>query len=62
MRKQTVLKLLCETPGALRYREIDEAGTFIHDDRDGSLLGDVYLRRVAMPKDSPEQIKLTLEY
>ena len=62
MIKQTVLKLLCETPGALRYREVDGTGAFIHDDRDGSLVGDVYLRKMAMPKDSPEQIKVILEY
>ena len=62
MRKHVVLKFLCETAGALRYREVDVTGTFIHDDRDGSLVGDIYLRKVAMNRDSPEQIKVTVEY
>jgi hypothetical protein len=62
MRKQVVARFLNETDGALRYREVNSAGAYIHDDREGSHLGDIYLRKAAMPDEHPEQIRITIEY
>jgi hypothetical protein len=62
MKKQIVVGLLDETEGALRYREINGSGAYIHGDREGSLIGDVYLRKAVMPDKHPEQIRITIEY
>jgi hypothetical protein len=62
MRKQMAVRFLDETEGALRYREVDSSGTYIHGDRDGAVLGDIYLRKMAIAGKRPDQIKVTLEY
>ena len=62
MRKQVAVRFLDETEGALRYREVDSSGVYIHGDREGALLGDIYLRKMAVTGKRPEQIKITLEY
>jgi hypothetical protein len=62
MRKQVVVRFLNETEGALRYREIDSAGAYIHNDQEGSHLGDIYVRKAVMPDKHPEQIRVTIEY
>jgi hypothetical protein len=62
MRKQMVVRFFDETEGALRYREINSSGAYIHGDRDGALIGDIYLRKAAMPDKHPEQIRITIEY
>ena len=62
MRKQVTVRFLNETEGALRYREIDSTGAYIHNDLEGSHLGDVYVRKAIMPVKHPEQIKVTIEY
>jgi hypothetical protein len=41
MRKQVVVRFLNETEGALRYREVNRAGAYTHDDREESILGDL---------------------
>jgi len=62
MKKQIVVRFLGETEGALRYREINSSGAYIHGDREGSLIGDFYLRKAVMPDKHPEQIRITIEY
>jgi hypothetical protein len=62
MRRQVTVRFLNKTEGALRYREIDSTGAYIHNDHEGSLLGDVYVRKAVMPNEHPEQIKVTIEY
>ena len=62
MRKQVAVRFLDETEGALRYREVDRSGAYIHGDREGSVLGDIYLRKLAITGARPEQIKVTIEY
>jgi len=62
MRKQIIVRYLNETAGALRYREIDSSGAYIHNDNEASHLGDVYIRKAVMPDKHPEQIKVTIEY
>ncbi len=62
MRKQVAARFLDETEGALRYREVNSAGAFIHGDQEGALIGDIYLRKAAMPDKRPEQIKIMIEY
>jgi len=61
MKKQITVRLFDETEGALRYREVDSSGGYIHGDRDGSLVGDIYFRKLAVT-GKPEQIKVTIEY
>jgi hypothetical protein len=48
MRKQVVVRLFNETPGAFRYREVDAKGEHIHGDQEGALIGDLYLRKATM--------------
>jgi hypothetical protein len=62
MRKQVVVRFIDETEGAFRYREVNGAGAYIHGDRDGALIGDVYLRKLAIAGKRPDQITLTMEY
>ena len=62
MRKQVVVRFFEETEGTFRYREVNGAGAYIHGDREGSLLGDIYLRKAAIADKRPEQIKITIEY
>ncbi len=62
MRKQVVVRFFEETEGTFRYREVNSAGAYIHGDREGSLLGDIYVRKMAIPDKRPEQIKITIEY
>jgi len=62
MRKQVVVRFFDETEGAVRYREVDSAGAHIHGDREGASLGDIYLRKAALPDKHPERIKITIEY
>jgi hypothetical protein len=63
MRKQVVARFRNETDGgALRYREVNSAGDYIHGDREGAILGDIYFRKSAMPDKCPEQIKITVDY
>lgn len=37
-----------ETKGALRYQEVDESGRPKEGDKDGALVGTLYLRKAAM--------------
>ena len=34
----------------------------IHGDREGALVGDIYIRKMAITGEAPEQITVTLEY
>ena len=62
MRKQVVVRFLNETPGALRYREVDSKGDHIHGDQEGALIGDLYLRKTAISGSAPEEVTVTIEY
>jgi hypothetical protein len=62
MRKQVIVRFIDETEGAFRYREVNSAGDHIHGDREGSLVGDIYIRKMAMAGKRPEQITVTIEY
>jgi hypothetical protein len=48
MKKQVVVRFVNETEGALRYREINDADLPIHGDREGALVGDIYIRKMAI--------------
>jgi hypothetical protein len=61
MRKQVVVGLFGETEGAVRYREVDSAGAPIHGDREGAILGDIYLRKAAISDKPPKRLKVTIE-
>jgi hypothetical protein len=62
MTKQMVARFLDETEGAFRYREVNDSGAHIHGDREGSFIGDIYLRKMALAGNRPEQITVTIEY
>jgi hypothetical protein len=62
MRKRVVCQFLNNTEGALRFREIDNRGNFIRGDAEGAFVGDIYLRKAAIPKDAPDKIIVTVEY
>jgi hypothetical protein len=53
---------LNETPGALRYREVDSKGDHIPGDQQDAMIGDLYLRKVAIRGKPPEKIAVTIEY
>jgi hypothetical protein len=62
MKKQVACRLLNETPGALRYREVDSKGDLIKSDEEGALVGDLYLRKAAIHGGAPDKIRVTIEY
>jgi hypothetical protein len=62
MRKQVAFRLFNETPGALRYREIDSNGDHIKGDEEGALVGDLYLRKAAVSGPAPDKVTVTIEY
>jgi len=62
MKKQVVVRFLDETEGAFRYREVNNTGAYIHGDRDGALVGDIYFRKIALADKPPDRITVTLEY
>jgi hypothetical protein len=51
-----------ETPGALRYIELNDDGQPIRSDMDGSLVGHIYLRKAALNGQVPEKIIVSIEY
>ena len=49
-----------ETPGTFRYREVNSSGAYIHGDREGALIGDIYVSKVAMVGKPPDKITVTI--
>jgi hypothetical protein len=43
MRKQVVVVFFDETANTFRYREVNSAGTHIHGDQEGAVVGDIYI-------------------
>jgi hypothetical protein len=62
MRKQVVVALFDETANTFRYREVNSAGTHIHGDQEGAVIGDIYISKAAILGKRPERIKLTIDY
>lgn len=62
MRKQISARFYDETEGAFRYREVDSSGAYIHADGERAIVGDIYLRKLAIAGKRPDQIKITIEY
>ncbi|MGY4617259.1 hypothetical protein ACVWZ4_002486 [Bradyrhizobium sp. USDA 4472] len=62
MRKQLVIAFFDETANTFRYREVNSAGTHIHGDQEGAVIGDIYISKTAITGKRPERIKLTIEY
>jgi hypothetical protein len=62
IKQRVVCQLLNDTPGALRYRQTDSKGNPIKGDTEGALVGDLYLRKAAIPEDAPQKITVTIEY
>jgi hypothetical protein len=62
MKQCVTARLLNETEGALRYRQIDAHGHDIHGDQDGEIVGDLYLRKAAMHGQIPQTITVTIDY
>jgi hypothetical protein len=49
MRKQVVVTIFDETANTFRYREVNSAGTHIHGDQEGAVIGDIYISKAARP-------------
>jgi hypothetical protein len=62
MRRQVACRFFKQTPGALRYREVDSKDEHIKGDEEGALVGDLYLRKAAIKGRAPDKIKVTIEY
>jgi hypothetical protein len=62
MRKQVVVVFFDETANTFRFREANSAGTHIHGDQEGAVVGDIYISKAAIAGKRPERIKLTIEY
>lgn len=61
--KKTVkFQLEKQTPGALRYAEVDDTGKAIKSDIQGALIGSLYLRKAAMDGDMPQAFTITLNF
>lgn len=54
-----LFKLKNETPGALRYEQVDVSGN-IFNIGDGALIGTLYLRKSALNGVVPKEFKLDL--
>jgi hypothetical protein len=48
MRERVIYRLEKKTPGALRYKQINAAGEPIRRDKDGQVVGNMYLRKAAI--------------
>jgi hypothetical protein len=48
--KSVRMRLEKETPGAVRYMEVDDHGSKLITDADGAVLGSLYIRKAAMRK------------
>ena len=62
MRERVICRLEKKTPGALQYKQINAAGEPIRRDKDGQLVGNMYLRKAAIRGRVPEKITVTIEY
>jgi len=51
-----------ETPGAVRFIELNNDGVPIKSDEDGALIGEFYLRKAALPRTIPNRIAVSIEY
>lgn len=51
-----------DTPGALRYIELDNDGRPIKGDKEGATIGELYLRKAALKGEVPDKITVSVEY
>lgn len=61
MRKTVVCRLEKTTPGAFQYKQIDREGEPVKGDRDGQVIGNLYLRKAAIGGRPPREIRVTIE-
>lgn len=61
MRHQVKMKLLAETKGALRYVELDPDGSPRTTSEAECIIGTLYLRKLMMGTDKPDEITVTVE-
>jgi hypothetical protein len=62
MRERVICRLEKKTLGALQYKQINAAGELIRRDKDGQVVGNMYLRKAAIRGRVPEKITVTIEY
>ena len=48
-----------ETPGAVRYREVDSKGN-VRTNADGAVIGTLYLRKAQIGKKVPKKLIVTI--
>ena len=52
-----------ETPGAVRFQEVDSTGRALKSDMDGALVGTLYLRKQALGDGTvPKSVTVSLSY
>jgi len=52
-----------ETPGALRYQEVDPCGgTFRAPNAPGCNIGPLYIRKTAFGNEQPQKISITIDW
>ncbi len=60
--KQVKFKMKNDTPGALRYEEVDSKGKPRTKDEEGAIIGSLYLRKQAVEGAQPEFVDVTITY
>jgi hypothetical protein len=61
--KQVLFILLNETPGALRYQEVNAEGRALKSDVDGAIMASVYIRKQAMGSGVvPKTLTVSITY
>jgi hypothetical protein len=62
MKKQIACRFGKFTKGAVQYKQVDQTGEPIKRDREGLVVGNIYLRKAAIRGKPPVKITVTIEY
>ena len=63
MQEQVICRFSKFTPKAVQYKQVDPTGEPIKRDREGLVLGNLYLRKAALKgKKTPTAIRVTVEF
>lgn len=54
--------LLAETPGALRFQEVNAQGEQIKKDEQGVYVGTLYTRKAKMGEAKPQKVHVTITW
>ena len=62
MKQQVICRFSKFTPKAIQYQQVDPSGEPIKRDREGLVVGNIYLRKAAIKGKAPAKITVTVEY